>query len=442
MGRSLWEATAHSWGRTAAARGAPLLFGVWGGVVELRRAVATRDADRSIPIDLALRVAAAFIACVPCSSASPPPPPSFPPPTFPPHPGPWTRDWDDPAGSPVFSATLFGTAAAAGCAPAAPAGLCVRRRWSVGDHGSDGDNDDDGKDDDDDEDVGGGGSGGGVHGPAPWDEPGVVAMLAAGRGAYATYAGFAEELERSAGWVALGVGGVAADGGDRGDMVRWPNARGGGGGVGESDAAEHSLGTAIEEGRVDGGVLGVADAVPAAVGEPPYASTTAACGACSTRRRRPRKGPLRARPHLQVAGACVEGPPIGVALRIDMAWSLPTSHPPLPSSTPTYPTSTTPTAPLSPSTPSLLLPLFFPPNRHPPQPPPETHCTSSPARTLTWCGQRGRPPPPPPSPMAPPALMGGPLRLSPPQPRAAGTGAPTAAGPLPPPTRCRRLGWP
>lgn len=62
------------------------------------------------------------------------------------------------------------------------------------------------------------GDGGG--GPLPWDEPGVLAMLAAGKGTYAAYASFAEELERSAGWVALGVGGVAANGSARGDMVR------------------------------------------------------------------------------------------------------------------------------------------------------------------------------------------------------------------------------
>lgn len=85
----------------------------------------------------------------------PPPPPSLVP--FPFHPGPWTRDWDDPARSQIFTATLLGTGATAGCAPAAPAGLYVRRRWmppvaaaggngsfSVGDVGIGADDDGDG----------------------------------------------------------------------------------------------------------------------------------------------------------------------------------------------------------------------------------------------------------------------------------------------------------
>lgn len=93
----------------------------------------------------------------------PPPPPSLVP--FPFHPGPWTRDWDDPARSQIFTATLLGTGATAGCAPAAPAGLCVRRRWmppvaaaggngsfSVGDVGIGADDDGDGDGNGDGED--------------------------------------------------------------------------------------------------------------------------------------------------------------------------------------------------------------------------------------------------------------------------------------------------
>lgn len=87
--------------------------------------------------------------------------------------------------------------------------------YNVGDVGIDADGDRDGdRDGDGDDNVHGGGD------PLPWDEPGVVAMLAAGEGTYAAYTSFAEELERSAGWVALGVGGVAANGSARGDMVR------------------------------------------------------------------------------------------------------------------------------------------------------------------------------------------------------------------------------
>lgn len=115
------------------------------------------------------------------------PPSPSPPNPFPPDPGAWTRDWDDPARSQVLSATLFGTAATPGCAPAAPAGLCVRRRWQPlpAAAAGNGSNDVGGAGGD-----GGGDSGGvdGVHsggGPAPWDEPGVVAMFAASEETFA-----------------------------------------------------------------------------------------------------------------------------------------------------------------------------------------------------------------------------------------------------------------